>query len=432
MKKVLIIVMSLSIFSLFPNESIKESITKHLNNLATDAQNGRAPGSKESREVAEYIKSQFSEIGLETSYQTFGFNNRLKNVIGVIPSNNGKYIVIGAHYDHLGSFLGTVYNGADDNASGVSAIIEISRQLIREKLQYGIVFVAFDAEESGLNGSRYFVNNTDYKIDLMLSLDMVGHLNHEARLIYEGAATIINGEKFLENSEVDNISVKTYPVANHSGVLTDTFYFSKKNIPAMNVYTGLETSNYHKPTDDIETLDIDGMVQVVKQVSRFITDIQGDIEPSGINIYGNHKQRFGIAFSTNGITINGMTPVGYSLYGGEHYFKYGLEYLYESEKKSSVNTPVGFLFSFKILGFEIGSGAGIYGSININKLINEQFEYQAGFYLENIFNLYNNISYLNSIFVSFDYGFGYKNFLQEGITEFNKIPRGGLKFGFYF
>ena len=60
----------------------------------------------------------------------------------------------------------------------------------------------------------------------MLSLDMVGHLNHEARLIYEGAATIINGEKFLENSEVDNISVKTYPVANHSGVLTDTFSYN--------------------------------------------------------------------------------------------------------------------------------------------------------------------------------------------------------------
>lgn len=445
MKKIFLILFNLIlIISIQAQEDIEFNIRRHLSNMATDRQNGRKAGSRESKVVAQYILNEFKEIGLNTELQHFSFNNRYQNIIGVMPSKNGKYIVIGAHYDHLGKKFGKIYNGADDNASGISAVIEIARILSKEELQYGIIFIAFDAEEKGLKGSKYFANNNSYDIDLMLSLDMVGHLNHEARLIYEGAATIENGEIHIEESEIENISVKTYGVAKNSGVLTDSFYFTKKGIPSMNIFTGLETSNYHLATDDIETLDIEGIALVAKQVSQFIINIQDSLEPTEVRLYGNHKQRFVISTTllsgSNGdlISISGMTPWGYSIFGN-HYFKYGLGYSLKERKiengiefYNSLNTPLSIVSSAKILGLEIIMGFGIYGDISLDSFNGDDFLYEAGSLIEYEFKPYNNISLINAFSLGFVLKTGYINLFNEGFKGENYTTSVTCRLGFHF
>ena len=106
-----------------------------------------------------------------------------------------EYIVIGAHYDHLGVKKGEIYNGADDNASGVATLIELGKALKKNQsnLKRSVMLVAFDAEEIGLVGSKHFINHTsatDMDIKLMFSIDMVGWYKASGAVNYAGTGTI--------------------------------------------------------------------------------------------------------------------------------------------------------------------------------------------------------------------------------------------------
>ena len=213
-----------------------------------------------------------------------------KNVVAVLEGEGPlaeETIVVGAHYDHLGirgggSALGRiarsllamppqhpeVYNGADDNASGVAALIEIARTLANrpEKLRRRVVFIAFTAEERGLLGSAYYVSHPPFPLEktvAMLNLDMLGRLREE-KLIVVGSGTSF-GELLDRVNQRYDLKLDKSPIG-FGG--SDHGSFHAKKIPAMHFFTGVH-ENLHRPTDDLETLNVPGM----RRVTQFVGDV---------------------------------------------------------------------------------------------------------------------------------------------------------------
>ena len=161
-----------------------------LSYLAHDMTEGRASGTPGKVLAEHFLVGQFRSIGLKPwnwNYtQSFRFKDSIavRNVVGLIPASvqTDEYIIIGAHYDHLGKLGHTVYPGADDNASGVTALISIARMFAAMKAdgkgpRKNLIFVAFDGKELDMAGSRYFVRHLGFpssRITAMVNLDMLG------------------------------------------------------------------------------------------------------------------------------------------------------------------------------------------------------------------------------------------------------------------
>ncbi|MBN2092616.1 M20/M25/M40 family metallo-hydrolase [candidate division KSB1 bacterium] len=264
------------------------ALMRHIQYLASDERKGRGFGSPELDAAAEYIANQFQQIGLQPGmekgsyFQTWedvggenGTKAVLKNVIGIIPGTNPAWadqsVVIGAHYDHLGlgwpdvraGNQGQIHNGADDNASGVAVMIELARQLTQTmKPARSIVFIAFTAEESGLRGSKYFVENykrfPSQKMIGMLNLDTVGRLNNQQILILGGNSAREWIHIFMGCGYVTGVK---HQLVQQDLDASDQMSFIKKGIPAVQLFTGPH-ADYHRPTDDIGKIDAKGLVQV--------------------------------------------------------------------------------------------------------------------------------------------------------------------------
>ena len=201
-----------------------------------------------------------------------------RNVIGWIDNKSAKYMVIGAHFDHLGygedgnSMLRTperaVHNGADDNASGTAAMIELSRLIGDRNLRtHNYIFVAFSGEELGLYGSKYFVENPPFGLDkttCMINLDMVGRLNDTTRtMTIGGYGTAKQWPEILKADKTD--PGFKYRIDSSGSGPSDHTSFYRKDIPVLFFFTGLHT-DYHKPTDDHEKINFRG----TKDIVRFI------------------------------------------------------------------------------------------------------------------------------------------------------------------
>ena len=274
----------------------QERLTRHVYTLAGDSLRGRKAGSEDAAKAAAYIVSQFEEIGIQPFYDEGWYlpfersGKTYKNVIGIIPGKDSvlkdEYIIIGAHYDHLGVMNDQIYNGADDNASGTATIIEMARILKSQQsnLKRSVIVAAFDAEEIGLWGSNYLAKQMDLsKVKLMMSIDMVGWLEKGKTLRLEGVATIKDGKRLLcEEAEKMHIDIK--PKNFETSILgaTDTQDFAKRGVATLYVTTGLK-SPYHKPEDDPELIDYEGLDKVADYMAdvtmRFATD--ENFTPSG-------------------------------------------------------------------------------------------------------------------------------------------------------
>ncbi|MDR3220346.1 MAG: M20/M25/M40 family metallo-hydrolase [Dysgonamonadaceae bacterium] len=273
--------------------TLKERLEKHVYTLADDSLRGRKAGSTEGLRAANYIVNQWKEIGIasykeDTYFQSF--REKYQNIIGIIPGNDpalkDEYIVVGAHYDHLGFKVENgdtiVYNGADDNASGVATLIELARKLkeSQSSLQRSVILIAFDAEEIGLFGSKHFADNPVVpieKIRLILSVDMVGWHKTSGYVKYAGAGTIKNGDQLLLNEKIipEGLHVTTQNFEKSLFTATDTEGFAKKKIPTLAVSTGLK-SPYHKPEDDAHLIDYDGMALITEHLLNFIQTVSQD------------------------------------------------------------------------------------------------------------------------------------------------------------
>jgi hypothetical protein len=294
-KTFFLLIVLLSLSSAFA-QTQQERLTRHVYYLAGDSLRGRKAGSEDAAKAAAYIVGQFEEIGIqpyfeEGWYQPFEMNGKTyKNVIGIIPGNDpvlkDEYIIIGAHYDHLGARDGKIYNGADDNASGTATIIEMARILKSQQnnLKRSIIVAAFDAEEIGLWGSDYLSKKLDLsKVKLMMSIDMVGWLEKGKTLQLQGTATIKDGKRlFRKEAEKMHLEIKPKDFETSIFGATDTQSFAEKGVATIYVTTGLK-SPYHKPEDDPELIDYKGLDKVTDYMAdvtmRCATD--KDFAPSG-------------------------------------------------------------------------------------------------------------------------------------------------------
>jgi len=204
-----------------------------------------------------------------------------KNVLALLPGDGplaDETIVVGAHYDHLGlgdygsldRRPGLLHPGADDNASGVAAIIEIARQLAARpsRLPRSVLFIAFSAEELGLLGSKHYVAHPVVPLDktvAMINFDMVGRLRNN-RLTIFGVGTSEHWPRLLDQISIEGVNVARLPGGAGS---SDQLPFYLQKIPALHVYTGMH-GEYHRSTDTFETLNVPGMRRVVELSVRLI------------------------------------------------------------------------------------------------------------------------------------------------------------------
>jgi len=317
-RKVLTFLFILSIvLSSNAQNTLKERLEQHEYILASDSLQGRKAGTEFAKMSRDYIVKQWEDIGIEPFFdnsflQTFN-SGKFQNVVGVIRGSdsilNNEYIVVGAHYDHLGvDKNGNVFNGADDNASGVSTLIELARELKHNQpnLKRSVILIAFDAEEEGLIGSTYFTNHPDTpikNIKLMISVDMVGWYKTSGKVEYAGSGTIKGGTDMILSPQLVPIglNVKTKKFEKSIFTATDTEPFASKGIPTLAVTTGLK-SPYHKPEDDADLIDYDGMSLITENLRNLVEFISSDVnyEASG-KIAKKHRQqqRFMFGISAN-------------------------------------------------------------------------------------------------------------------------------------
>ena len=209
-----------------------------------------------------------------------------KNIVGIIPGNDAvlknEYIVLGAHYDHLGyGGFGSgslkpdttaIHNGADDNASGTATLLEIAKALQRNQkhLKRSVIVVAFGAEEEGLRGSQYFVDHLPVpqsSIKVMLNMDMVGRLNTERQLYMGGAGTFPGGVDFMKSlGEGSGLNLVV-----HAGGVggSDHVSFYRKGISCIGLHTGGHPQ-YHTPADDAALINITGVEKVARYIYRAV------------------------------------------------------------------------------------------------------------------------------------------------------------------
>ncbi|MBS1517071.1 MAG: M20/M25/M40 family metallo-hydrolase [Bacteroidetes bacterium] len=217
---------------------------------------------------------------------------RTNNIVGYLEGNDPvlkkEVVVVGAHKDHLGYGLyGSLYtgndrqihNGADDNASGTAAVLELAQKFSSERkdLKRSLLFICFGAEEAGLLGSAYFTNSEYFKnldISAMINMDMVGRLSDDKLIVYgTGTSTVWNDMLDKYNSSFNFKLTKTpdgLGPSDHS-----SFYI--KNIPVLHFFTGTHT-DYHAPGDDYEKINSEGELRVVNYIYDIVKDL--DDRPS--------------------------------------------------------------------------------------------------------------------------------------------------------
>jgi aminopeptidase YwaD len=201
------------------------------------------------------------------------------NVVGYIDNAATNTVVIGAHYDHLGygedknslhSGEAAIHNGADDNASGTAAVLELASLLKQSKFKNNnYLFIAFSGEELGLYGSKYFTENATVNlstVNYMINLDMVGRLNDSTHAITIGGYGTSPAWAELLQQKDKFFTIKT----DSSGTgPSDHTSFYRKDIPVLFFFTGLHT-DYHKPSDDASKINYDGELQVIKYIYQLI------------------------------------------------------------------------------------------------------------------------------------------------------------------
>ena len=356
-------------------QSRKERLEEYVNYLASDELKGRGAATEGAVKARNFIAARYRECGLKPLYEGDFFvpfeskGTSYCNVVGVIEGGalKDEYIVLGAHYDHLGVKDGKMYPGADDNASGSAALIEIARELVarKDQLQRSVIIAAFDAEELGLFGSNSLAGFLDdlvgiKNVKLMMSVDMVGRYKGHGSLVMEGVATIRDG-RVLASEMARSHSIKISPKNFETSVLTatDTQAFALKGVPTLAVSTGIH-GQYHKPTDTPDLIDYDGLDNVSGYLADFALQAatDPDWQASGkVARKHNPKQpavEFGVLGGVGGsslsfpeayISTKSMTDYSVGLVGRANVGVCGfqLEAYYENARSRfpSVDRPLG-------------------------------------------------------------------------------------------
>ena len=293
-----------------------QNLKTHIQFLASDSLEGRRTGTKGEMLAAHYIANKFSEYGLmpkgDYRYFEMPFDQQFviqakdsvtkktrmgTNVIAYIDNKAPYTIILGAHFDHLGygedhnsMYAGTtpmIHNGADDNASGTAALLELARLLKKEKKSpYNYLFIAFSGEELGLFGSKYFVEHPTIdlqKVNYMINMDMVGRLNDSINNLTIGGIGTSPTWSSILSTQNPSFTIKI----DSSGTgPSDHTSFYRKNIPVLFFFTGLH-KDYHKPSDDFDKINYNGEAKIITFIQQIIKKSWG----SGKLIFTKTKEQ---------------------------------------------------------------------------------------------------------------------------------------------
>ena len=322
MKKYLSLILVIPFFSFaqenltYANSINNTDLYKHIEVLSSDSLEGRETGKPGQKMAAEYIAKQFKKIGIppykrKTYYQKFKVKSerhickcddcdltffkrifkanqtiRGENVLGYIEGSDLKdeLLIITAHYDHLGKHDSLIFNGADDDASGVSAALEIAEAFMLAKKEgngprRSILIMPVSGEEKGLLGSRYYTDNPIYPLEntvANLNIDMIGRLDdwHDnGNYVYLIGSDRLSYDLHDLNEKINNEYIgidldyrfndKDDP--NRYYYRSDHYNFAKNNIPVIFYFNGVH-EDYHKPSDTIEKLDFDKINTITKLI----------------------------------------------------------------------------------------------------------------------------------------------------------------------
>ncbi len=294
-----LVLSSSSLFGQMPKAGAKtklkinaKQLLKDIKFLSSDEMKGREAGKPAGAMARKYVIKRFKESGIKhfgKKYtQDFSFMTRSKqtingvNVVGFIKgrSKPNKYIVVTAHYDHVGVRGGKIHNGADDDASGTSALFAIAKYFKQHQPKHSIIFVAFDAEEKGLRGARHFVKNLPVKkesILLNVNMDMISR-SDKNELYAAGFYHYPQLKKYLisvqKKASIKLLFGHDSPElkGNDWTSQSDHGAFHREKIPFL--YFGVEDhKDYHKPTDTFENIHPKFYVNVVETILMAVKSI---------------------------------------------------------------------------------------------------------------------------------------------------------------
>lgn len=316
--------------------------------LASDALEGRGLGSAGLQTALEMVAARFRELGLQPAYpergdplagyfQEFRVHGQpapTANVIGVLPGTRSEAVIVGAHIDHLGrdpNLVGDqIFNGADDNASGVSALLAVARMLSEQGLESvdrSIIFIAFSGEESGLLGSEYYIAHPIMpreQIVAMINLDSIGRMEGE-RLYLFGTGTaqefpdIVRGVNAAFGFDLI-LKSEGAGAADHTSFFTD-------ETPVLHVFAGPHP-DYHKVSDEVEKVNLAALVRTTDYVGELVRYLSYrtrglTFDPSGLEAVAKMEamraqgpRRVSLGFmpdfsaSSGGVLVGMVTPGG--------------------------------------------------------------------------------------------------------------------------
>lgn len=271
----------------------KEEVLNHLEFLSSDALLGRRTGEPGNIEARNYIVDYLLSKNLEVLLQPFSFERRGSsydaiNIITTIKGteNPDQYIAITAHYDHVGvgkPIAGdSIYNGADDNASGTAALMVMASYFKENPPKNSLIFLALDAEELGLQGAKYFVENKgDQNIILNINMDMISR-NDNNEIYISGTRFTPSLQQYFNSIPKTSLPIKVS--LGHDGLdgksnwstQSDHFHFYRNNIPFM--YFGVEDhDDYHKPGDVFSKIHPDFYHKVVQFITNTVADLDSKL-----------------------------------------------------------------------------------------------------------------------------------------------------------
>lgn len=329
--------------TVLPSKYMIDQLREHATELSSAEFQGRGLGTDGIDLAAQYIVGQFRAAGLQTLNGTYSQewnqsvvgqgNVKMANIVGMIPGVNrslsGEPVIIGAHYDHLGidARSGRHYPGADDNAAGIAALIEVATQLARAFTpQRPILFVAFSGEESGLLGSKYFVDNPPAGFEssdfyAMINLDAVGRLDGRDLQVF--ATDSAYEWPFMAQGIGFTIGVNsTFPA--NTIASSDHVSFLNAGIPAIHLFSGVH-GDYHQLSDSADKLDLAGIADVALWLEEATVYLADNTEPLRVTLVGaqvrvqstgsgERSASLGtvpdFAFAGPGVRISDVTPGG--------------------------------------------------------------------------------------------------------------------------
>lgn len=269
-------------------------VSQYIKDLTTKEMEGRRAGSQGESRAALYLARFYQKSGLQpmgdlgTYFQTFPLgkyepvlvNDRMtfrsvaggtvngENILGLLPGKKTGYIVVGAHYDHLGVINDKLYPGANDNASGVAVILELINQLKGEKPQYSILFALWSAEEEGLLGSNYFCEKSTIPLEqvrAVINLDSIGSLKNDKVITGWSDTENESSRDLIQHIEQEGWQINWEKTENHS---SDHASFNKKSIAGFTLIAPNWLERNHTPEDISNKLKIEPMLELISAIKK--------------------------------------------------------------------------------------------------------------------------------------------------------------------